>query len=39
MEFYADPSSHANSKEIEKFIANGNYYIDPNRHRHTRDEN
>lgn len=23
MEFYADPSSHANSKEIEKFIANG----------------
>lgn len=23
MEFYADPSSHANSNEIEKFIANG----------------
>lgn len=23
MEFYADPSSHANSKEIKKFIANG----------------
>lgn len=23
IDFYADPSSHANSKEIEKFIANG----------------